>query len=227
MKAVIPAKNSSTRVPGKNFRPFYKDLSLFDIKILQLLDHFAADDIYVSSEDASIARNAARWKVNFLERDPILARNETPYASVVSEICRGVPGDDDLAWCHVTDPLFDEYGACVEQWSAARAEHDSLVVVYPMKVYLLDEDHRPMGFGFGPWHTPSQRLPVRYQLGFTLSLLRRDTATALGPIGANPSWFHAGNRTVDIDDLADFRQAQAIYRVLRESVPEVNDETAP
>lgn len=222
MKAVIPAKNSSSRVSGKNFRPFYENLSLFDIKVRQLLEHFDANDIYVSSEDQSVAEYAEKWNIEFIERDPVLARNETPYASVVSEICRSVPGDDDIAWCHVTDPLFDQYGACIDEWRTARAEHDSLVVVYPMKVYLLDEDHRPMGFGFGPWHTPSQRLPMRYQLGFTLSMLRRDVATTLGPIGARPHWFHAGNRTVDIDDMDDFRLAQAIYRVIQEDSRIIN-----
>jgi Cytidylyltransferase len=211
VKAVIPAKNSSSRVPGKNFRAFHSGRSLFDITVEQLLRHLPAEDIYASSEDPAVAEHTARWGINFLPREPHLARNETPFAHVVSEICRQVPGDDDIAWCHVTDPLFDGYGACLGAWREAREAHDCLVVVYPLRGYLLDADHRPMGFGFGPWHTPSQLLPMHYQLGFTLSLLHRETAVTLGPIGARPYWFHASNRAVDIDDEDDFALAQAIY----------------
>ncbi|WP_405845792.1 hypothetical protein [Streptomyces sp. NBC_01518] len=218
MKAVIPAKNSSTRVPGKNFRPFHEGRSLFDIKVGQLLRHLPAEDIYASSEDRAVAGHAGRLGINFLPREPRLALNETPYAHVVNEICRQVPGDDDIAWCHVTDPLFDDFGACLEAWRGAREEHDSLVVVYPHRSYLLDSEHRPMGFGFGPWHTPSQLLPVRYQLGFTLSLLRRSAAVSLGPIGARPHWFHARNRMVDIDDEDDFATAQVMYGRLSRSM---------
>lgn len=211
MKAVIPAKNSSTRVPGKNFRPFHEGRSLFEIKVAQLLRHMPSESIYVSSEDPAVAEHASKCGVNFLLRNPYLARNDTPFAYVVSEICRQVPGDDDIAWCHVTDPLFDDFKSCLELWNEARETYDSLAVVYPLKGYLLDADHRPMGFGFGPWHVPSQFLPTRYQLGFTLSLLHRSTAVSLGPIGAKTCWFHARNRMVDIDEEDDFTMAQIIY----------------
>ncbi|GLD42924.1 hypothetical protein Mkiyose1665_34240 [Mycobacterium kiyosense] len=214
MKVVIPAKNSSTRVLSKNFRPFYKGQSLFDIKVSQLLLSFAPNEIYVSSEDPAVAQHAERWGLNFLIREPYLAKNETPYPYVVSEICKQVPGDDDIAWCHLTDPLFNDYGSCLTAWKQARLENDCLVVVYPFRGYLLDENHCPMGFGFGPRHVRSQLLPTRYLLGFTLSLLHRKTAVTAGPIGGNPFWFHATNRTVDIDDETDFVLAQAIYQHL-------------
>ncbi|MEV0729729.1 hypothetical protein [Polymorphospora sp. NPDC050346] len=219
IKAVIPAKASSTRVPDKNFRPFHGTRSLLDIKVGQLLTVLPAEQIYVSSEEPACAAHAERLGINFLSRAPELARNETPYASVVSQICRDTPGDDDIMWCHVTDPLFDQYAECLARWREARDHNDALVVVYPRQMYLLDHDHRPMGFGFGPWHRPSQTLPMHYQLGFTLSILRRSTATTLGPIGANPYWFDAANQPVDIDTEDDFRMAQAIYAYLHEQDP--------
>jgi CMP-N-acetylneuraminic acid synthetase len=214
MKAVIPVKRTSARVPNKNFREFYRGESLLAIKLDQLTAHLDRTDIYLSSEDPDVGVIAEEAGVNFLPRDPVLARNETPYAYVVSQICRQVPGDDDIAWCHVTDPLFNDYGNCLAAWQKHREGHDSLVVVYPFRGYLLDSDYAPIGFGFGPWHRPSQALPTHYQLGFTLSLLRRVTALSLGPVGARPYWFHAANRTVDIDDESDFYLAQAIFEHL-------------
>lgn len=216
MKVVIPVKKSSTRVPDKNFRPFYKDESLLDIKLRQLSACFDADDIYISSEDATVADLAKSRGIGFIGRERHLADNETPYAYVVSQVCAEVPGEDEIAWCHVTDPLFDQYAACLNAWETGREDHDSLVVVYPLRNYLLDANHKPMGFGFGPWHVRSQRLPQHYQLNFTFSILRRRTALDLGPIGADPYWFHAANRTVDIDDMDDFAIASAIYAALQE-----------
>ena len=120
IKAVIPAKASSTRVPDKNFRPFHGTRSLLDIKVGQLLTTLAADQIYVSSEDAACAAHADRLGINFMSRAPELARNETPYASVVSRICADTPGDEDIMWCHVTDPLFDQYDECLALWQEVR-----------------------------------------------------------------------------------------------------------
>ncbi|GAA1739466.1 cytidylyltransferase domain-containing protein [Luedemannella helvata] len=211
MKAVIPAKSSSTRVIDKNFRPFHGDRSLLDLLIDKLLRVLPPEDIYVSSEDPARRAAVEARGVRFLDRPAHLAENATPYASVVSDVCRDVPGDDDIMWCHATDPLFDAYADCLERWAEVRDKHDSLVVVYPRTKYMLDTDYRPMGFGFGPWHVPSQHLPTRYELGFTLSVLRRPTVLRLGPIGAEPHWFHATNLTVDIDTEDDFRLAQAVY----------------
>lgn len=38
MKVIIPLQTCSTRVPKKNIIPFYNGMSLFDIKIEQLLN---------------------------------------------------------------------------------------------------------------------------------------------------------------------------------------------
>jgi CMP-N-acetylneuraminic acid synthetase len=212
MKAVIPAKACSSRVPDKNFRPFHRDRSLFDLTMERLLALFDPDDIYVSCEDGAKEPLVRRYGANFLLRDPRLADNLTPFADVVRGVCAQVPGDDDIVWAHVCDPLFDDHAGCLRTWQAVRAGHDSLVVVHPVRGYFLDRDFRPQGFGFGYWHVPSQQLPPMYRYGFTLSVLTRDSLARTGyTVGERPYWYVASEVTVDIDTERDFALAQLIY----------------
>lgn len=215
MKFVIPAKRSSSRVPDKNYRPFAKGQSLLDILVTKLIR--VADrpsDVHLSSEDSSAAAVADRYGATYLPRERHLTDNSYPYQSVVNEVCKQLPDDDDVMWCHATDPFFDEHEAVAKAWQLRDPESaDSIVVVYPMKEYLLDPDFNPMGFGFGPWHKPSQELPTYYQFGLTCSIMTRDIATNMGVVGAKPMWYKASNLTIDIDTQAQFDLAARLYEL--------------
>ncbi len=215
MKFVIPAKRSSTRVPDKNYRPFSHGKSLLDL-LATKLSNIAADpaDVFLSSEDESTREVAERFGASYLPREARFTENSYPFQAVVNEVCKQVPGDDDIMWCHATDPFFDEHAAVVQAWAHRdQAASDSIVVVYPMRDYLLDEKFNPMGFGFGAWHRPSQQLPTFYQLGFTCSIMTRPVATGLGLVGAQPMWHVAQNMTVDIDTQAEFELASRLHEL--------------
>lgn len=218
MKYVIPAKRSSSRVPDKNYRHFAAGRSLLDILVEKLSRLSAPSDVYISSEDESTRVLAERCGATFLPRPAHLTENSYPYQSVVNEVCRQLPDDDDVMWCHATDPFFDEHEAVVRSWEARDTATDSIVVVYPMTEYLLDEKFNPIGFGFGSWHRPSQELPTYYQLGFTCSIMTRHVATTLGLVGARPAWFKATNLTIDIDTQDEFDLAARLYTLGTASV---------
>ncbi|GGQ55383.1 cytidylyltransferase domain-containing protein [Couchioplanes azureus] len=214
MKYVIPAKRSSSRVPDKNYRPFAHGRSLLDILVGKLSRLAAPGEIYISSEDESTRLLADKYEATFLPRPAHLAENSHPFQSVVNEVCKQLPDDDDVMWCHATDPFFDDHEAVVRAWQSRDAStSDSIVVVYPMKEYLLDQNFYPIGFGFGSWHRPSQELPTFYQLGFTCSIMTRHVATTLGLVGARPMWHQASNLTIDIDTQAQFDLAARLYEL--------------
>jgi N-acylneuraminate cytidylyltransferase len=219
MKYVIPAKRGSSRVPEKNYRHFAMGQSLLDIlvtKLLHVADH--PGDVYLSSEDEAARAVADKFGVSFIARDRHLTENAYPFQSVVNEVCRQVPAEDDVMWCHATDPLFDDHASVVKNWeSRDPAAVDSVVVVYPLKDYLLDANFNPMGFGFGPWHRASQDLPMFYQLGFTCSIMTRHVATNIGLVGRQPSWHLASNLTVDIDTQEQFDFAARLYELTHSS----------
>ena len=213
MKYVVPAKRSSTRVPDKNFRPFANGRSLMDIMVEKYLRLDNADQIYVSSEDPWVEEFCDRHGVNYLPRPEHLTANSYPYQSVVNQVSRQLPDDDEVMWCHATDPFFDDHAAVKEMWADRIEGTDSVVVVYPMKDYLLDEKFNPLGFGFGPWHRPSQELPTFYLFGLTCSIMTRHVATSIGVVGAHPQWFLAGNQTIDIDTQDEFNLAARLYEL--------------
>ena len=229
MKAIVPVKDSSIRVPSKNFKEFHGDKSLFDLTVCKLLKILSPDDIYMSCENEERQALSDKWGINFLLRDPHLADNDTPFYSVFNGVSDQVAGDDDIAWCQVIDPMFDSYSECFDIWNNGnetlecgawckkdiKKNHDSLVVVYPHKDYYLDSSYQPEGFGFGRLHKKSQSLPVKYQLTFTLSILTRESIKQCGYyVGAKPFWYHASNPRIDIDTEQDFELAQIIYSEL-------------
>lgn len=223
--AVVPAKASSQRVPNKNYRPFLGCISLVEILLEKLCRILPSDRVYLSCEDSAKRVFAGNWNARFLQRDPRLAANETTFPDFLRGICDQVPGDDDVLWCEAIDPMFDGHADVLRRWDVLHAcsdslggyKPDSLTVVYPTKGYLLDSEHRPIGFGFGPWHVPSQRLPTFYRLNFTCAILTRESIRRCGyPVGERPAWYEATDPFIDIDTEEDFELAQLIYAHYRE-----------
>ena len=211
--AIVPAKASSTRVPNKNYRPFWDDLSLVDLLLAKLTRVLPGDRVFLSCEDESKASFATRWDAQFVLRHPALCDNSVPYCDVIRGVCNSVPGHQDVLWCQAIDPFFDQHAAVLERWYTIRHEDcDSLTVVYPNVGYVLDQNHHPIGFGFGPWHVPSQKLPIHYRLNFTCAVLTRHTIAQVGYlVGSRPAWYEAPNVFLDIDTEEDFELAQLIY----------------
>lgn len=213
---IIPAKTSSTRVPNKNFCPFYKDKSLVDILIEKLIKTgISARNIYLSCDDKSKVSFCDTYGISFHLREKRLCHNETPFSEVfkitASEVCKD-NWASDIVWAQACDPLFDDYENCFNLWNKYEKDFDSLVVRYKQKRYLMDQNGVPIGWGFGPWHIPSQRLPIVYEMPFTLSILKRETIEEYGYwVGANPLWVDNSNFFIDIDTLEEFESAQAIY----------------
>lgn len=213
MKAIIPAKKCSTRVKDKNFREFYKGDSLTDILIKKLLKVLDGSDIYLSSDDESLIELCDKYGINFLKRNTELTSNSTPMSKVITEVVKDVPGTDDIMWCLVTDPLFDAYDECVKIWEGLdKKNYDSLCIVYEYKGYMLDESFKPMGFGFGVDHIPTQNLKSKYMLNNTMFMIQRKAVfDNQYYIGKKPYWFVAKNYSVDIDTEMEFEMAKVLY----------------
>lgn len=216
MKVIIPVKSNSERVKNKNFRPFYDELSLTEILIKKLLNIFDGKDIYMSCDDINRKRLCDKYGINFLLRDKELTNNSIPMSTVITEVVKQIPGNDDIMWCLVTDPLFDDYRGCYNKWKElGDSKYDSLVVVYPSKEYILDSNYTPIGFGFGEKHIPTQYLEPNYMLKNTVFTIKRKAVFECKYyIGKQPYWYNAYNFSIDIDNENEFQIAQIIYKKL-------------
>ncbi len=217
MKAVILGKANSRRIPFKNYKPFYGQQSLTDILIEKLVRVLDRKNIFLSCENPDFRSTAEKWGVQFIHRDVKYTLLETNTVDVVRGVCRDVPGEDDILYCSCMDPLFDDYETMFQVWEEERQRHDSLNVVYPTKNYFLDQNHAPIGFGFGHWHKYSQFIPPVYQISWANEILTRECIEHCGyMVGENPYWFDAYNPTVDIDTEKDWELAQVIYAHYKE-----------
>lgn len=217
MKAVILGKAGSTRVPRKNYRPFYKDMSLTDILLEKLIKVMDPEDIYLSCEEEEFRYAAEKWGIHYILRDEKFTRLATNTVDVVRNVCKDVPGEDDILYCSCMDPLFNDYENMFKTWDEVKDKYDSLNVIYPIKNYFLDQNHSPIGFGFGYWHKYSQYIPPIYQISWANEILTRRSIDRCGyMVGENPFWFDAYNPTVDIDTEKDWELAQILYQYYRE-----------
>jgi CMP-N-acetylneuraminic acid synthetase len=217
MKIIIPAKASSTRVVNKNWRPFWKDLSLVDITIKKLkAAGVKKSNIFVSSEDTRLLLTCKRnHGIETLFRSPALCDNDAPLTTVIRDICLQVGGVREVGWAQVTSPTFNEYRACLDKWTLQRTNYDSLAVAFKSDKYLLmrsGDSIAPMGWSFGSNHVKSQNLSCFYAMPFTFSILTRDSLNSTGYyVGRNTLWHIAKDRHIDIDDAQDYADAQAVY----------------
>lgn len=216
MKAVILGKAGSTRVKEKNYRPFYGEASLVDILIGKLVQVLEKKDIFLSCEDEHYRHVSEKWGIEFIHRDEAYTKLATNTVDVVKNVCKDIPGNDDILYCSGMDPLFDNYDELFNVWSRERRNHDSLNVVYPIKNYFLDQNKNPIGFGFGYWHKYSQYIPPIYQISWANEILTRECIDTCGyMVGTNPCWFEAFNPTIDIDTEQDWELARVLYKYYR------------
>lgn len=218
MKYIIPAKAESIRCPNKNWRNFYKGYNLVEITIRKLTDiGVSPEDIYLSCDSYQVAKSTiASTRVNFLQRSPELCSNEVPLTTWLRSIVSQTPNpEDEVAWCQVCDPLFNDYHQCLDRWYQINKIHDSLVVCRPWKGYLLTEQNQPIGWSFGEHHTPSQHLPRYHTMPFTLSILTPAAIQTTGyHVGRSPYWYTSEGPHIDIDTEFDYLVAKIAYAEL-------------
>jgi len=215
--AVIPAKSHSSRLPDKNFRPFYQEQSLLEIKIGQCLASGAFEEVYVSSDDDRARKVAEEIGAHFVPRDSRLCLDSTPWYEVLTGVLDALPEDDDtwIAWCPVTSPLFRRYAEVIDALRQRRTEgHNSIATVTPLKHYYLNDKYIPINHQWGVWHAYSQNVSPLYQLNLACILSQKlEMKRCLYQIGSRPAFFHTETwEGLDIDTLEEFELAQWYYQ---------------
>jgi CMP-N-acetylneuraminic acid synthetase len=213
MKVIIPAKRSSTRVPDKNWRPFYNDLNLVEIKIVQLLKAVAPADVFLSTDDISKQSIADKHGIGFLLRKAGLASDDTPWPDALYGIINDTPFglEEDIAWVEVINPLFDDFAGMLAKWNEVKATHDSIVLAAPLNKFLLTGKGVPVNFQFGKWHAMSQNMEPLFAWDSACIMRKKDLLYYSYPIGRTPFIYTTDGPCVDIDTMDDFELAQYFY----------------
>ena len=215
--ALVPVKHISERVTSKNFRSFFKDKSLLEVKLEQLKECGAFAEIYVSSDSPRAREIAADLGVQFIERDVSLCNNDVPWSDVIYEVVKSIPEDPEchVAWCHTTSPTFNSMEQCVSAYKSAiqQKKYNGLVATTLCKEFIIDDSGTPVNYSWGPWHKYSQFLKTYHFISGALFIARKNEMLRNRyVIATNPIFYEVeALQSIDIDTDFDFEYAQYVY----------------
>ena len=218
VKVVIPVKKKSDRVKDKNFRNFFKGKSLFNLLIEKLLKSSFVDDIYISSNNTEIEKKVTKLGCKFVYRENKYCNNIIPWSDMIYHTVKSLPikSDDNLAWCHTTTPLFDNYDQAIQKYfnDKKKYKNDGLVVVSSFNEFIVSEKKKPVNYSWGPWHKYSQDLEKLYTVTGSMFISKKiNFLDNRYVISKNPSYFEVSRyESLDIDDIFDFELAKLLIK---------------
>lgn len=211
--AVIPAKGTSTRLPGKNILPFASS-NLLIHKIRQLKKVKRISEILLSTDSDEMIEMALSEGIRAEKRPPEHANESRPMADFVRYI---VPmlHTEHMMWIPVTSPTIDEFffeDALTKYFDALQNGCDSLVTVMPFQHFLMDKDG-PMNFNPDGAITNSQDLPKWDLYTCGCHIIPTELAFEKGYFFTKNAYRYAVTpyQALDIDTLYDYKLAKLLW----------------
>jgi len=213
--ALIPVREGSQRVKGKNFIEFIDGKSLLDIKIEQLKNTGCFEHIYLSSDSDNVCKIAQEKGVKFLKRKTKYCQADVRWAECIKHIIGTIPGNPLVTWALTTSPLFYNFEEALKQFNASK-DHDSLVAVLAKKSFFLNKDGKGINFETGYQHPYSQELETYYEITGACYIGKKEDMFKWSYwFGPKPLLFEVSEtESVDVDTPDDFAIGQKLYHVI-------------
>ncbi|MDA8580098.1 hypothetical protein N9K72_03895 [Pontimonas sp.] len=218
VSVLLPCRAGSSRVAGKNTRPFGpRGESLLEIKLKQVIELSFVHEVILSTNDpvcVDIGQRVAGDLLTVDHRPEHLCLDTTSLSDLTRHFGAIASGEYFL-WTHVTSPFFGQtaYKRGYEAFlRAINKGHDSLLAVEPMQDFLIFRD-KPMNFGQPENYWPRtqdlesfHRVTSGLFIGGTADLLAHGARA-----GNRPLFFEVtGPEALDIDWPQQFQMAQMI-----------------
>jgi CMP-N-acetylneuraminic acid synthetase len=218
--AVIPVKGNSSRVPGKNIKPF-ADSNLLVNKIRQLKKS-GVEEILVSSDSDIMLEMARKEGVRAEKRPEDLANESRPFGDLVMHVTELMKGNH-LMWTPVTSPTLDGdfYRLAMQVYlEKIEEDFDSFTTVEDFKHFLIDKTGKPFNFDPMAAITNSQQLPEMYKWTCGCSIINKELARKYRYIfGVMPYCYEVTQyQGIDIDTELDYLMAKAVYEEEKDNV---------
>jgi len=213
---LIPIREGSQRIKGKNFIDFAEGKSIFEIKIDHLKKADCFDHIYVSSDSEKAKKIALDKEVEFLSRASRMCQSDVYLSEVIEHIMTTIPGDPIVVWALATSPLFSNFDKAVKKFLEVSKDHDSLVAVLPKRSFFLNKHGRGINYNPGYWHPYSQQLETYYEVTGACYIGRKSNMLKWSYwFGPKPYLFEVNNyQSVDVDTPKDFKFAHKLYKAI-------------
>lgn len=212
--AIVPMRHSSSRVPGKNYRPL-AGKPLYHHIVESLIAATRVTEVVIDTDSELLWRDAENKfpGVRLLERPYHLADEMVSMNDVLLNTVKQVDADVYLQ-THSTNPLVrpTSIDAAIEAFRDGRPEHDSLFTVTPVHKRFWTGDGTPVN------HNPdvllrTQDLPPIMEENSCLYLFEREMLERRrNRIGARPLLFALdAEEAFDIDEELDFVVVEGIW----------------
>jgi len=213
IKALVPMKAHSERVPNKNIR-LLAGKPTFHWILEALSKSQYIDEIIINTDSEEIAKNATEnFNVTILKRPDYLLGDMVSIQPLIEYDISQTNGDYYLQ-THSTNPLLttDTINKAIE-FFFNQSEHDALFTVTPVKTRFYWKDGRGIN------HDPkvlirTQDLDPIYEENSCLYLFSRETNQKIkNRLGSNPIMFPINKlEAVDIDTIEDFLFAEFLLK---------------
>ena len=217
LKALLPMKGTSERVPNKNMRDF-DGFPLYHAVMKSLLDSKYIDKVVINTDSEVIARDA---KDNFGDNVIIINR---PLEIQGGDVSMNIIIDYDLhqidakyfLQTHSTNPLLksETIDKAIEAYFENLDNNDSLFGVTKVQTRFYDKDAKPIN------HNPQELLRTQdleplYEENSNFYIFSKESFENSGNkrIGLKPQIFEVNKlEAVDIDEPEDFILAELLYK---------------
>ncbi|WP_145255080.1 cytidylyltransferase domain-containing protein [Pseudomonas sp. DE0157] len=214
----LPCRKGSERVPDKNIRPFgHHKFGLIEIKLQQLINTSAIDEIVLSTNDDAILEYASSLRTNKLKlykRREDLSSSQTSTDQLVAHALDLI-SEGNILWTHVTSPFISaqHYDQIVKLHNEKITQgYDSLMTTNVIHGFLW-KNGAAMNYDRNVEKWPrTQTLPPVHEVNSGAFLAHTDIYRNLNDrIGVNP-YLHSLGKLVshDIDWPDDFIIAECL-----------------
>ena len=216
---LIPAKSSSERCTGKNYRVFHEDKILLEIKLAQLKKYFKRSRIILFPDsDEAIRQCEQLAKKHDMDVDIIQQTVTGDFCYDFMYLVERANTEYVMRLC-VTTPflsgqdMMDMYSKLIEM--RAKEGYDSCLAVQKITYHLVNEHGQPINYGYGRGHVGSELLEPMYSVEASTFILPREVAIKYRyHFGKKPYLYEFDRlKSLDINTEEDWQNARDLANI--------------
>ena len=218
VSAIVPMRANSERIKDKNVRLF-NEIPLYHYILNTLIDCKIFENVIIDTNVEEIKIEAPHEfpQIKIIDRPEKLTAGEISMNDVLHHSLKQVDSEFILQ-THSTNPLLRKNTIlnAIEKFYSNYPKHDSLFSVTSLQMRFWDRGPRPIN------HNPNELLrtqdlkPMYFENSSIYIFNRKNFLKIKNRIGENPKMFEMSKiESFDIDDLDDFKLAEALHKNLK------------
>jgi len=216
LKALLPMKGTSERVPNKNMSDF-DGAPLYHAVMRSLLASKYIENVVINTDSETIAKDAKEHfgdKVIIIDRPEAIQGGHVSMNVIIDYDLKQLEGEHFLQ-THSTNPLLrtETIDRAIETYFKNLEKHDSLFGVTKVQTRFYDKDAKPVN------HNPEELLRTQdleplYEENSNFYIFSKEAFENSNKkrIGITPQIFEVNKlEAVDIDEPEDFKLAELLH----------------